>query len=192
MQKLSPIGWALRPLKNYANFSGRASRAEFWWFFLFMMIVWVVVYVALVGTLFGAGTTQTGPSEGILGAVGVLGLFLVIFWLAVLIPSIAVQARRLHDTDRSGWWLGAFYLLYLVYFAMLFLGMGSMMEGVAPGTPPDPQKVFGGMFIAIMILGTGMFFYMIALIVFYCLPGTQGPNRYGDDPYGANVEEVFA
>ena len=48
------------------------------------------------------------------------------------------------------------------------------------------------MFIAIMILGTGMFFYMIALIVFYCLPGTQGPNRYGDDPYGANVEEVFA
>jgi uncharacterized membrane protein YhaH (DUF805 family) len=110
----------------------------------------------------------------------------------VLIPSIAVQTRRLHDTDRSGWWLGGFYLLYGVYFAALFLGMGSMMGGVTPGTPPDPQTAFGGMFLVIMIFGTFMFFYMIALIVFYCLPGTKGPNRFGDDPYGANVEDVFA
>jgi uncharacterized membrane protein YhaH (DUF805 family) len=43
-----------------------------------------------------------------------------------------------------------------------------------------------------MVLGFAMFIYMIVLLVFYCLPGTKGANRFGDDPYGANVEEVFA
>jgi len=142
--------------------------------------------------LFGARAAQPAPSVGFFGAAGILGFLLIIFWLAVLIPSIAVQTRRLHDTDRSGWWLGAFYLLYAVYFAMLFLGIGPMLKGVTPGTQPDPQIVFGGMFVAIMIFGTLMFFYMVALVVLYCLPGTKGENRYGEDPYGADVEEVFA
>lgn len=185
MEKLSPIGWALRPLKNYANFSGRASRAEFWWFFLFMMITWVVGYLAMIGSAFAVVSTHSAPSTGLMGGIGILALLLMIFWLAVLIPSIAVQTRRLHDTNRSGWWLGAFYLLYLVYFAMLFLGM-------TPGTPPDPQSMFGGMFGAIMVFAAIMFLYMVALFVFYCLPGTRGSNRYGEDPYAANVEEVFA
>ena len=189
MQNLSPIGWALLPLKNYAKFSGRASRAEFWWFFLFMIVVWVVAYIALFGTLAGAGASQTAPSAGLLGAFGVVGLLLILFWLAMLIPSIAVQVRRLHDIDRSGWWLGGFYLLYFAYIAMAFSSMSSML---VPGAQPNPSQVSGGLFGATMIVGLIMFVYMIALLVFYCLPGTKGANRYGDDPYGPDVERVFA
>ena len=48
MNNMTPIDWAIRPLKNYANFSGRASRAEFWWFTLFVMIVYVVVMFVAV------------------------------------------------------------------------------------------------------------------------------------------------
>jgi len=190
--QLSPIGWALRPLKNYANFTGRASRAEFWWFFLFMFVVWMVAYFVLIGSLIGAGANQAAPSAGLAGAIGGVGILLVLFWLAMLIPSIAVQVRRLHDTDRSGWWIGGFYLLYGLYIVLMFGSLGSIMASQAAGTSPDPQQVFGGTFIVSMILGMVMFVYMIALIVFYCLAGTRGPNRYGEDPYGPDVERVFA
>jgi uncharacterized membrane protein YhaH (DUF805 family) len=72
--------------ENYVNFRGRASRSEFWWFALFVFVVSIVLQVIL-GEIVGA-----------------------IFSLAVLLPSIAVAVRRLHDVDRSGWW----YLLALI------------------------------------------------------------------------------
>jgi uncharacterized membrane protein YhaH (DUF805 family) len=55
------------------------------------------------------------------------------------------------------------------------------------GSPPNM-----GSFAAVGIVALAIFIYSIALLVFFCLPGTKGANRYGDDPYGQNVEEVFA
>ena len=79
------MNWYLGCWKKYAEFSGRARRQEFWMFVLFNFLVGVAV----------------GIVEAILGTGGSLcGLYN----LAVLIPYIAVTARRLHDTDRSGWW----------------------------------------------------------------------------------------
>ncbi|MCZ8235565.1 MAG: DUF805 domain-containing protein [Inhella sp.] len=75
---------------KYATFSGRATRAEYWWFFLFTFL----------GSL-----------------IPIVGL---IFALAVLIPSIAVAVRRLHDTDRSGWWI-LIGLIPLVGFIVLLV-----------------------------------------------------------------------
>ena len=191
---LSPIGWAIRPLKNYANFSGRAPRAEFWWFFLFAMILYVGFWIFALALVGGAMMSQAEPtsySEGgsamaMFGALGAVGLVMVLFWLVLLIPTIAVQARRLHDTGRSGWWLGAYYLLYLVYLALTF---GAMPSAVQPGTPQGGSM---GMMVAVLIVGLGFLVYSIVLLVFYCLPGTSGPNRYGPDPYGADVKQVFA
>ena len=67
--------------KKYATFEGRARRSELWWFFLFNFI---------------AGLILSAVSAGVLGMA---------YNLAVLLPSLAVGARRLHDTGRSGWWL---------------------------------------------------------------------------------------
>ncbi|OZM56446.1 hypothetical protein CIB95_11770 [Lottiidibacillus patelloidae] len=78
--------WYLKVLKNYVNFSGRARRKEYWMFVLFNMIVAFVL----------------GFIDGILFEVGLLGN---LYLLAVLLPSLAVSVRRLHDTGRSGWWL---------------------------------------------------------------------------------------
>ena len=70
---------------KYVDFSGRSSRSETWWWVLFSLIANVVA-VVLDGTV----------GSGLVGAIVTLGLFL---------PSLAVQVRRLHDLDRSGWWI---------------------------------------------------------------------------------------
>jgi uncharacterized membrane protein YhaH (DUF805 family) len=184
MDDLSPIGWALRPLKNYAKFSGRSSRAEFWWFFLFMMLAYMAIWVVMLTTI-GLGTAGGARSTmGMISAFGVVGILLVLAYLALLIPSIAVQIRRLHDTNRSGWWLGVFWLLYIVYAVATF---GTAFSATPGSTSPSLAGVG-----VMMVFGLLFFAYSIALLVFFCLPGTRGPNRFGDDPYGANVEEVFA
>jgi len=193
MQELSPIGWALRPLKRYAEFSGRSSRAELWWFVLGFFVFWIAAVTLLFGVLAGLGASHGAPSAGIVGAFGIIWLLFVIGSLALLVPWLAVQVRRLHDIDRSGWWLGGFYLLYLIYAVL----MGSVMFGMvaamkAGNAPPDPAA-FGAGFGIVGLLGLLQFVYMIVLIVFYCLPGTAGPNRFGPDPYGRDqFEKIFA
>jgi uncharacterized membrane protein YhaH (DUF805 family) len=80
------VNWYLAVLKNYAGFSGRARRTEYWMFFLFNLIITIVLDV--IGRVIELGTLLGG-----------------IYGLAVLIPGLAVGVRRLHDTGRSGWWL---------------------------------------------------------------------------------------
>ena len=78
------MNWYLRALKKYAEFSGRARRTEYWMFTLVNVVIAMVL----------------GVIEGILGGPGILG---AIYGLAMLLPSLAVTIRRLHDTGRSGW-----------------------------------------------------------------------------------------
>lgn len=77
---------------NYVNFSGRASRSEYWLFYLFTIIAGIVMVIidAAVGTY----DAKTG-----------YGLLNTVFSLAVLVPGLAVSVRRLHDLNKSGWWL---------------------------------------------------------------------------------------
>lgn len=83
---------------NYATFSGRAPRSEFWWFVLFTVLVNFALGI-VDRAIFGIA--PDGQPVSILGAL---------FSLAVLLPTIAVGVRRLHDLDRTGWW----YLLILI------------------------------------------------------------------------------
>ncbi|GAA4890624.1 DUF805 domain-containing protein [Actinomycetospora straminea] len=90
--------WYLKVLKQYADFNGRARRTEFWMFVLFNILAAIVLSIidVLIGT---ASFSSTGTGFAMSG-----GLLTTIYQLAVLIPSLAVGARRLHDTGRSGWW----------------------------------------------------------------------------------------
>jgi uncharacterized membrane protein YhaH (DUF805 family) len=192
MKSMSPFDWALRPLKKYATFSGRASRAEFWWFFLFILIAYVAFWIVMMTVVGGFAASQSQPSLGVIGLFGAGSVFMLLFWIALLLPTIAVQVRRLHDTNRSGWWLGAFYLVYVVYMMLMLGTLGSAM-GSAMGETGDPTAGNGGLFAGAGIVAIVMFVYMIVMLVFYCLPGTRGPNRFGPDPYGPeDVADVFA
>jgi uncharacterized membrane protein YhaH (DUF805 family) len=183
MYRMSPINWALRPLKKYADFSGRASRAEFWWFFLFLMLIYIVVWFVFVAVVRSMAIAGSQPSLAVGGIIGVAGIVLALGYIALLIPAIAVQVRRLHDTDRSGWWLGAFWIGYVGYFVVMFSQLATM------SAESPPSFVGAG---AIGLFALAMLIYSIVLLVFWCLPGTRGANRFGEDPYGADVEQVFA
>ncbi len=90
---------------NYANFNGRASRQEYWMFFLFSMIFSIVVMVAdnILGTNITVG-------EGYYEINMYYGWILILFALALLTPSVAIFVRRMHDIGKSGWW----YLILLI------------------------------------------------------------------------------
>ncbi len=121
--------------KRYVGFEGRSSRSEYWYWFLFLVIVGVVF-----GVIEAAVGGMNSPSGNLVYHLNQL------FGLATLLPGLAVAMRRLHDTNRSGWWL----------------------------------------LIAFTIIG------VIVLIVWYCLPGTPGSNKYGDNPLGGAAAEPVA
>jgi uncharacterized membrane protein YhaH (DUF805 family) len=112
--------WYLHALRNYANFSGRARRAEYWHFVL-ANIAFVLAF-NLVDMLVRV-LTGTGP-------------FVLLYALAVLVPAIAVSIRRLHDSDRSGWWLVLAIVplvdLVLVYFLVCDSDGGTNRYGRNP------------------------------------------------------------
>jgi uncharacterized membrane protein YhaH (DUF805 family) len=104
---------------KYATFSGRARRSEYWWWALYMLITGSVI--ALIESSMGLGMGHMGMGNGSMSA-GYQGGPLPGLWsLAHLLPGLAVAVRRLHDTDRSGWWLlivliPVIGLLALLYF----------------------------------------------------------------------------
>jgi uncharacterized membrane protein YhaH (DUF805 family) len=123
------VSWYLEALKKYAVFSGRSRRMEYWYFVLFNIIVGVVL--ALIDMLIGTFSAMSN-----------IGLLSGIYSLAVLIPTLAVMVRRLHDIDRTGWWI-LINLIPLVGTIVL------LVFALTPGTPgsnrygPDPKQATG-------------------------------------------------
>ena len=119
------MSWFIAALKKYAVFGGRSRRREYWYFVLFSSIITVVLSIidGVIGTL----DSTTG-----------LGLLSGIFTLAILIPTIAVSVRRLHDIDRTGWW-------FLISFIPLIGTIVLLVFAVQDSTPggnrfgPNPK-----------------------------------------------------
>lgn len=117
---MQPINALKSAFKNYVNFSGRASRGDYWWYVLAYIIVAVVLSV-VDKAVFGGGSGSMDTTDGVNVSFSA-GVLTSLWMLANLIPSISLTARRLHDSDRSGWWqliaiipfLGWLVLLYFV------------------------------------------------------------------------------
>lgn len=82
--------WFIKVLKQYADFKGRARRKEYWMFVLFYSIFLIITSILDITLGIGFGDTGTGPIT-------------LLFYLAILIPGLAVTVRRLHDVGKSGW-----------------------------------------------------------------------------------------
>lgn len=111
--------WYLQALKQYAVFRGRAHRPEFWYFVLFNIIISLVLM--MVDNILGTFDPETNA-----------GLLHGLYTLAVLVPSIAVTVRRLHDSGRSGWWV-LIGLVPVVGFIVL------LIFAILAGTPGPNQ-----------------------------------------------------
>jgi uncharacterized membrane protein YhaH (DUF805 family) len=173
--------WMFLPLKRYAEFSGRSRRKEYWMFALFQFLLGIVFWIAL--TMVGGAMIMAGANVQSIAAGGstlllVLGVYSLVM-LALIIPAIAVGARRLHDTNRSGWWLIAPMAPYILSFVGLSLAASSGSASGAAG-------------LLVMLGGLGAFGLGITLFVFMLLEGTKGPNRFGEDPKAPSHQEVFA
>lgn len=157
------FGEAIRTcFRKYVRFSGRAPRSEFWYFTLFSFLAGIAA--GILDRMFETTpTTQNGPVSTILS-------------LALFLPSLAVTVRRLHDTNRSGFWLLGFYgaiIVGVVVFAV------SLFEGMRTGALSPAYSI--GLFVIILAA-------IIWLIVWLCQRGTTGPNRFGADPFGPDVD----
>lgn len=129
--------WMLLPYRRYFDFSGRSCRKEYWMF----QLLWLLALFS-VAAVFALFDLKGGAPFG----VAMIALT-VIFVLGSIIPAFAVQVRRFHDQDKSGWMVLLNFLPYV-----------------------------GG----------------LVVFVFMCLRGTTGTNRFGPDPLGGDVSEVFS
>ena len=148
------LNWMILPIKRYAEFTGRSRRMEYWSFALLNILVWAVLFGIRISSGGFAELRAATENGGVFAVYGYLfsgiGSLLALWALATFVPNIAVNVRRLHDRDMSGWWyLGAFiagmiplvgWIISLAYLVLMFL----------PGTPgpnrfgPDPKDPSAG------------------------------------------------
>lgn len=120
-------------LRKYADFNGRASRTEFWWFFLFTVLVTLLLTVPLYIASFVVSLMGDSSAVGLVFAIIITGWSVLVAGVSValLIPLLAVGSRRLHDYGQPAWWL----LLYLVPCGNIAL----LVFWALDGTPGDNQ-----------------------------------------------------
>jgi uncharacterized membrane protein YhaH (DUF805 family) len=152
-------------LRKYFTFSGRASRSEYWWFFLFCILGGFIASAA-EAFINGISGTPNGPT-----------LLSGAFNVATFIPSLAAGFRRMHDTGRSGLYL--FYPLIAMVGLAIFIGVFAPAEGLN-----GDLTLFEGTFgfitaIALLVIAIS------PLIVLWWLtrPSQPGPNQYGPNPH---------
>ncbi len=137
--------------EHYLDFQGRVRRQEFWYY----MLAYVVIYVVL-------GVAQSVFHTHVLTGLMSLGLFL---------PTIGISVRRLHDTDRTGWWV----LLAAVPIVLL-----GLLTSFAMLTGAYTMMFFTATLLPILALAAAAL-----LIYWYAQPGTTGQNEFGPDPKAA-------
>ncbi len=128
--------------EKYFTFSGRASRSEYWYFYLFVVICWAVLAAAFFG-LGGIRAIETGRFTTVNYIVGAL---CVVGFIYILIPNISVQVRRFHDRDLSGWWVLAGWVGSNIPYVGTVVGIVMLVITILKGTDgdnrfgPDPLK----------------------------------------------------
>jgi uncharacterized membrane protein YhaH (DUF805 family) len=144
------VRWYVKALRQYADFSGRAQRAEYWMFSLISAIISIALSV-IDSAVLGFGLDTSAPTGG-LGPLGWL------YNLAVLLPTIAVGARRLHDCGHSGWW-------QLLSAPLIVVGLG-LREPLIISLIASAVGIIGGFILLVMMV----------------TDGTPEPNRWGVNP----------
>ena len=149
---------------NYFRFSGRSTRAEFWWWMLFTTLASMIL-----------GIADSGINE--FAASGQSSVLRSLFGLATLIPSLALGARRLHDIRKSGWWQLGIILLILVGIGLAIFGILVAIFGVfGDGGTLGLGLILILVGLCVLLVGTAWW------ILWFARKGDYGPNKYGPDP----------
>ncbi len=178
----NPIAAVIQGFRKYAVFGGRATRAEYWWWALFIAIASAILSVV----------------DNIIDALGGYGPFGTLFSLATLLPGLAVTARRLHDIGKNGWWQLSWYAIPAI--AWLAAGIMFLIAVVVTYSVPKasggrsfdaddvPWESVGEAFAFLPAAITFIAALLITLavivwaIIWMARQGEAGQNRFGPDP----------
>ena len=162
----------LRFWKKYVAFKGRASRSEFWWWTL------ASVGISVLLSLLSEATD------------GKLGFLSSIWTLAILIPGLALAVRRLHDTDKPGWWVAIFYGAMALGMIIMVAGGGAALYGAfgSLGDSSYGAMATGGLG-AMVIGGLITLAGSIVYIVFMAMPSKPEGARFDDDAVAAPMPQ---
>ena len=195
---MSNVPLIFQPLVKYVDFQGRARRSEFWLWVLFRAIVSAVAGTLVMSLMFSAFSgvnwqstdpqTFMGPYMRFMPWINIINLI----DLALLLPTLAVGVRRLHDINRTGWWLIMPVVVAIVGVTIAIVIILTQVFAAAGSgsTMSDAQslamfgKVFGSLalFVFLPILVS-----QIVMLVFYVTDGTPTANRFGADPKGRGI-----
>ncbi|MDE2939761.1 MAG: DUF805 domain-containing protein [Chloroflexota bacterium] len=168
-------------IRKYADFSGRATRAEFWW--------WL-----LATTLTSLAISAVDSFVGAISNAYFYSPLSTIFALAVLLPDLAVTARRLHDTGKSGWWQLVWVVVAILAVAPAVVGVVAGLAGLfSAGQDWDNWwanvswlPIVAGIIVTLLIW-IGIFVWWLVWMV---KQGQSGPNHYGPDPRAWDDEAI--
>ncbi len=195
---MTDVPLMFQPLVKYAEFNGRSRRSEFWLWILFRFIVNSVLgtgMLAFVGPIMM--TAHDHPEIFISRYFTVLPIFSLIS-LALLIPTLAVSVRRLHDINRTGWWLLmpiVVSIVGMIVFGVIFGVSLVQMIGHGDNIPDAEGLAFVLKFIGafLMCFALPVLIAEIVLLVFFVTEGNRAPNRFGADPKGLTLTaETFS
>lgn len=168
------------------TFKGRARRSEYWYFMLFLIILQGVMMAGgeIFDTLISIGQSQGGDVT-----IKFAGSYMqkILLWVLYSM-GLTVTVRRLHDVDCNGWFVLLLYVLPIIITEIEISSLYSVDVAFDSATV-SPNGMAGTLKSHLMII----FFVTIALIasiIIYCKPGTEGPNSYGPDPIRSVVKEV--
>ena len=165
---MTPADAVRAGLSRYATFTGRAAHGEFWWFLAFVMLgALILSYVD--AALFGGNTEEIDASP----RQPLTGLWL----LALLIPTLAVGWRRMHDSGRAGI---AILLPLLFSFAFLFFALIGMAGIVTLGGGEGVFRMLGSGFLFAAVASQGVL--TVLMLIWLTKPSDSGPNAYGPPP----------
>jgi uncharacterized membrane protein YhaH (DUF805 family) len=159
----------------FFSFSGRINRAKLWLFVLIIFLIEIAFFILFAG-IFGMSVLLAGDKVGapaMTGGPAVIAFFVVcaIVGIAIVVASIALTVKRLHDRNKGAAWLLVFWLLPIV------------LDVSAGATSPNSGQDSGGLSaagVALMLASSAVSIW--AFVELYCLRGTIGDNRFGPDP----------
>jgi uncharacterized membrane protein YhaH (DUF805 family) len=148
-------------------FNGRINRAKYW-LAISIFFIWIATSICAIAL-----------SSFVFPAVGLIYPLAIIAVIPIFVTGIAIGIKRLHDRDKSGWWLLLFYVVPNIF------------EKIGDGFDKVPDESVSSSLSAVFFYICSFAISVWAFVEIGCLRGTTGPNRYGPDPLSGGVVDVF-